>query len=103
MQTIHLQWTLPTTRVDGSPLAATDIATVDVTDTFANTVTHLPGTATTFDTGDVTGQTGDHAFSVTVTDTSGNVSAPATVTVNVPVAVAAPNAVTGLTGTLVTS
>lgn len=103
MLTIHLQWTLPTTRTDGSPLAPTDIASVNIQDVFANTSHTLPGTAVSFDTGDVTGQTGDHVFNVTVTDVQGNTSAPASVTVTVPVAVAAPSPVTGLTGTLVTS
>lgn len=103
MLTIHLQWTLPTTRTDGSPLAPTDIGSVNVQDLFANTLHQLPGTAVSFDTGDVTGQVGDHSFNVTVTDTAGNVSAPASVSVTVSAPLAAPSPVTGLTGTLVTS
>ena len=106
MLTINLTWVLPTTRIDGSPLNPSDIASVTVLDQFTGTTTNLPGTATSFTTGDVTGQTGDHTFGVTVTDTQTPpiTSQVETVTVTVPaVALAAPSPVTGLTGTLVTS
>lgn len=106
MQTIHLTWDLPTTRVDGTPLAPTDIAQVTVLDQFSGNTSQLPGDATSFDTGDVTGQTGDHTFSVVVIDTQAPPvsSSVAQVTVTVPAAaLAAPSPVANLAGTLVTS
>lgn len=74
-----LKWTNPTTRVDGSPLAAADIASVDIFDTASpgapiGTVT---GGGNTFVTGVLS--VGDHNFTAVVTDTAGHKSDPSNV------------------------
>lgn len=106
MLTIHLTWDLPTTRVDGTPLSPSEIAQVTVLDQFTGNTSQLPGTATSFDSGDVTGQAGDHVFSVVVIDTQAPPvsSSVAQVTVTVPAAaLAAPSPVANLAGSLVSS
>lgn len=71
MITATVTWDLPTTRKDGTPLDPSQISAVTITDSQnpTGTVT-LPGTATTFTTGDLTSQPGEHDFSVIVIDTS---------------------------------
>jgi hypothetical protein len=63
MSTATLTWTDPTTRTDGTPLAPSDIAGVDIYDT--GTGTYLTGLLAV----------GQHTFTVVVRDTSGHSSA----------------------------
>jgi hypothetical protein len=98
MSTATLTWTLPTTRVDGSPLAATDIASIDIFDSGA-AIGNAPGAATTFTTGVLT--VGAHGFTVVVNDTTGHQSAPSNVaSVTVAPTLAVPSAVTDLAAVL---
>jgi PKD repeat protein len=102
MSKINLTWTLPTTRTDGSALTPTDIAKVSIFDGSTGTlIADLPGSATSYEsTTDAT--PGTYAFNVTVTDTTGNTSAPASTSIVVPTPVVAPpSPVTNLTATLV--
>jgi hypothetical protein len=97
MLTFTLTWVLPVTRTDGSALAPTDIAKVTVADSLGIS-SDLPAGAVSFTTGDLSAAPGAHAFSVTVTDTAGNVSPPDVAVGTVPVpTLAAPGPVTGLT------
>jgi len=98
MATATLNWTNPTTRTDGSPLAATDIDHIDVFDAGVNIGT-VHGALTTFTTGLLT--VGTHSFTITVTDTTGHTSAPSNIaSVTVPITLASPSAVTDLTAVL---
>lgn len=109
MQQIQLNWTLPATRTDGSPLLPGDIAKVSVQELApgspAVVAVDLPGTATSYLTPqDVSQDPGGYAFSVFVTDTKGLISAPDTVAITVPSpAQSPPAAVTSLAATIVTS
>lgn len=101
MSTVALSWTLPTTRVDGTPLAPTDIASVDVFDSGSATpgtpIGNAPGPAVTFVSGVLS--VGAHGFTVVVNDTSGHSSAPSNVFSGTVVATLAnPSPATGLTG-----
>jgi len=83
MSTVTLNWTLPTTRVDGSPLATTDIDHVDIfdvstADPASEKVATIPGAATSFILSG-TFTVGFHNYTATVTDTQGNVSGPSNV------------------------
>lgn len=106
MSTATLNWSLPTTRTDGSPLAASDIASIDVFDANATDptapLTTIQGAATSFTTGTLAD--GPHSFTVVLQDTAGHRSDPsnaASVTVVVtPPPVANPSPVTDLTATL---
>ena len=77
MTTAVLQMVMPTTRADGSTLAATDIDHVDIYDAVADNPSVPIGTlkpaGTVFTTDTLT--TGTHHFAFTVTDTGGHVSA----------------------------
>jgi len=99
MATASLTWIDPTARVDGTALAASEIASIDIFDSVSGHIGSVLGGVQKFTTAVLT--VGDHTFTVTCTDTTGHVSAasgPATVTV---VAVLAnPNPPSGLTATL---
>ena len=95
MSTATLTWTNPTTRVDGSALAAADIATVEVFDG----TTSLGVATSPFTTPALL--VGDHSFTVVVTDTAGHKSAPSnSALVTIPATAANPSAVTDLAAVL---
>lgn len=97
MATATLTWTLPTTRVDGSPLAVTDIASVHIFDGGVE-IDHV-GAVTSFTTDVLT--VGQHDFTVTVTDTTGHTSAASNVSsVTVVAVLANPSPVSDLTAVL---
>jgi hypothetical protein len=103
MSTTTLTWTNPTTRVDGSALAPTDIASIDVFDSAnpapAGPIASILGDPVTYTT-DVLSP-GDHGFTVVVNDTAGHASSLSNVaSVTVVPVVAAPTAVTNLAATL---
>lgn len=99
MTTATLRWTDPKTRVDGSALAAADIASVEISNTHSDGSVELLGSVLSgvqsFTTGVLA--VGVNAFTVVVRDTSGHVSAMsnAAVVVVIPT-LAAPSAVTDL-------
>jgi hypothetical protein len=102
MSTVTLNWTLPTTRVDGSPLATTDIDHVDIfdvstADPASEKVATIPGAGTSFVLSG-TFTVGIHNYTATVTDTAGNVSGPSNVaTITVASTLAIPSPITDLT------
>lgn len=104
MSTATLTWTNPTTRLDGSVLASTDIAQINIFDQATLVpgtvlIGTVPGAGTTFTTGILTVDT--HNFTVTVQDIAGHVSAASNMaTVTVPATQANPSAVTNLMATL---
>jgi len=103
MTTATLKWTDPTSRTDGSALAPSDIARVDIFDTAApdpsRAIGSVLGGVQTFTTDALT--VGTHTFTVVVTDTTGHVSAASnTATVTVAATLAAPNPVADLTAAL---
>ena len=102
MNTETLSWTLPTVRVDGSPLNPSDIASSDIFDTIAGVRTQIgsvPGPTATFTTDSLS--TGDHTFDIVIDDTAGNHSDPSNpVPVTVQPPLARPAAVTDLRGVL---
>lgn len=103
MSTATLKWTVPTTRIDGSPLTQDQIAGFDVFDSTSTTplvpVGTVPGAAGSFTT-DVLA-VGVHNFSVVCRDTSGHSSAASNVaSVTVAPVAANPSAVSDLTATL---
>lgn len=100
--TVTVTWTNPTTRTDGTALAASAIAKVDIMD---SQVSGLPlgtvtgGTTTTFTSLQLAA--GTHVLSLIWTDTAGNKSvASNTMSVVVPVPLAPPNAGTLNSATL---
>ena len=94
----NLKWTPPTTRVDGSALDPSEIASVDVTDSFDGSVENIPGNANSFATGTLA--VGQHNFTVVTNDTTGHSSAPSNAaSVTVAPTLAAPSAVTDLAAT----
>ena len=103
MTTAVLTFTDPTTRTDGSPLAAADIASVDIFDSVdgnrASQIGTVPTTGLTFTTGALS--PGVHAFTAVVNDTSGHVSAASdVVTLTVVATIAPPSPITDLAGSL---
>lgn len=100
---VTLNWTNPTTRTDGSPLAATDIATVLVFDAYngaAPAQVGNVGNATHWNSPDLSGETGTHVYTVVVQDAEGNQSAASSpVSLNVST-LAPPSPATGLTGSV---
>ena len=97
--TVALKWTNPTTRVDGSPLAPADIASVDIFDTASPgaPIGNVTGGAASFVSGTLA--VGDHSFTVVVNDTAGHKSDPSNVFSGTVVATLAnPSAVTDLSG-----
>ena len=103
MSTATLTWTNPTTRVDASPLASTDIASINVFDSAAPDPTIAIGTVTgpgtTFTTGVLT--VGAHGFTIVVVDTTGHSSVASNVaSVSVAATLAIPSPVTDLAAVL---
>lgn len=106
MSTVNLNWVLPTARSDGSPLAASEIASVDVFDMAATEPTVAVGTISGAATGFVVvaPSVGDHGYTAVVTDTGGRKSVPSNVgvvavVVPPPPPVANPGPITNLTAT----
>ena len=105
MATANLGWTLPVARTDTTALAPQDIASVDVFDDLgdgkgAQLIGSASGAATSFATPVLS--VGTHRFTVVVNDTTGHKSAPSNVAqLTVPATLAAPNAVSDLSATLV--
>lgn len=104
MSTAVITWDLPVTRTDGSALAPSDIAGVDVFDmasaTPAVAIGTASGPATSFSTGDLS--VGDHGFTLVVVDTAGRRSDASPVaigTVPAPV-IAAPSAISNVKVTI---
>lgn len=103
MSTVTLTWTDPTTRTDGSPLAASEIASVEIFDSAASNpavpIGTVAGGVGTFVTGTLT--VGVHTFTVEVTDTTGHVSGASNpFTATIAATLAPPSAVANLTGTV---
>lgn len=104
MSTAVLNWVLPTTRTDGSALAAADIAGIDIFDMASATPTtpigNAAGSATSFTTGVLT--VGDHGFTMVANDSGGRKSDPSKVVVGTVAAppVAPPSPITGVTVTI---
>ncbi len=103
MSTATLTWVNPTTRVDNTALASTDIASISVFDSASVTpltaIGTVAGAGTTFTTDVLT--VGDHGFTVEVVDTTGHVSAASNIaTVTVPATLAAPSPATALVAVL---
>lgn len=102
MTTATLRWTDPVTRVDGSALAAADIASVEISNTHSDGTVEILGSVLSgvqsFTTGVIA--VGVNAFTVAVKDTSGHVSSMsnAALVVVIPT-LAAPSAVTDLVAT----
>jgi hypothetical protein len=102
VSTATVTWVAPTARVDGSPLAAADIASYAVFDDASPgaPIGSVPGSAVSFTTGALT--VGTHNFTVTVTDSTGHTSAPSApaATVTVPATLANPMPPSNVTATL---
>jgi hypothetical protein len=103
LSTATLNWNNPTTRVDGTPLAPSDIASIDIFDSASappsTPIGSVQGAGTSFVTSLLT--VGQHSFTVVVNDTAGHKSAPSnTAMLTVPATLAAPSAVTDLQATL---
>jgi hypothetical protein len=103
MSTATLNWTVPNTRIDGSPLAASDIASIDIFDSTSSTpsvpIGTVKGAGTSFTTGVLT--VGVHNFTAVVNDTTGHFSAPSnTASATVEATLAAPTAIADLAATL---
>ena len=99
---VNLSWTTPTTRVDGSPLALTDIQATNVrrNDVIIASPVAISGTMNFSDT---TPLTGDDTYTVETVTTDNLVSAQSnavTITVAPPVG-SPPSAITDLTAVLV--
>lgn len=98
-----LRWKDPSTRVDGSPLAAGDIGSVSIRDITSDGVETEIGSVLSgvqsFTTGVLS--VGDHAFSVVVHDTAGHSSVRSNVAaVTVVATLAAPSPATELVAEL---
>ena len=103
MATATLTWTDPTTRVDGSALAPTDIKRVDIYDANSTTpntpIGSVAGGVQKFTTGVL--DVGQHSFFVYTVDTTGHSSAASNAaTVTVEAVLANPAAITNLAATL---
>jgi hypothetical protein len=99
MATATLTWTNPTTRVDGSPLAASDIAHVEIFDMTTSGSTSFGFGTSPFTTPVL--NVGDHAFTVVVTDTTGHSSSASNVaSVTVSATLASPAPVSDLAAVL---
>jgi len=107
MSTATLNWTVPTLRVDGSPLTPDQVLEIDIFDSpdttanppINNLIGTVPGAGSTFTTQVL--DVGVHNFTVVVRDTTGHSSAPSNVaSVTVPATQANPAAVTDLTAIL---
>jgi hypothetical protein len=97
MSTATLTWTPPTARADGSALDPSAIASAAIYDSLSPTpatpIGSVTGAIGTFTTGPLAA--GVHNFTVTTTDTNGDVSAPSN-SASGTVALAAPAAITNL-------
>lgn len=103
MSTATLTWTDPTTRVDGSPLQPSEIASVALYDSAAPNpavpIGTVAGGVQTFTTGVLT--VGTHSFSAIVTDTTGHQSAASNAaSVTVTPTLANPSAIANLAAAL---
>jgi hypothetical protein len=104
MSTVSLSWENPTTRTDGTSLSPDEIASIDISDDVgdgngAQIIGSVSGAGTSFTTGTLA--VGNHSFTIVINDTTGHKSAPSNAfAVSVPATLAAPSAVTTLTGTL---
>lgn len=96
MATATLTWTPPTTRTDGTPFPADQIAGAHVFDG-TNEIGTVTGAAGTFTTGAL--PPGDHSFTVITHDVTGGVSAPSNAAA-LSVPAAAPAAVSDLAAAL---
>jgi hypothetical protein len=97
---VNLTWTTPTTRIDGTPLALTDIAATNVSRNGTVVGTPIAVTGAMAFT-DSTPLTGSDVYTVTTVTTDGLVSADSNA-VTITVAAANPaSAITDLAGTLV--
>lgn len=77
MSTANLSWLLPTTRVDGSPLALSDIASVEVFDSVGASAPVKIGSVTVDPKNSFTTPTldpGTHVFTVAIVDQNGTSS-----------------------------
>jgi hypothetical protein len=102
MSTATLNWTLPTTRTDGSALAPSDIGGINVFDSAAPDpsvpIASILG-VNTFTTGTLT--VGTHAFTIVVIDTTGHMSTPSNAASGtVEATLASPSPVNDLTVTI---
>lgn len=99
MSTVTLSWTNPTTRTDGSTLAANDIAGIHILDTASpgEPIGIVAGAGTTFTTGVLSA--GVHNFTAVVIDTAGDDSAPSNV-LSETITIAPPAAISNLSGTI---
>jgi hypothetical protein len=98
MSTVTLKWTDPTTRTDGSALAPTDIAGIDLFEGTTKAGTVAAGVQT-FTTGDL--PPGEYNFTAVVNDTTGHVSAPSnTFTATIAAVTANPSPIADLSGTV---
>lgn len=107
VSTVTLKGTTPVARTDGSALAPTDIASIDIFDDVGDgngpqLIGSVPNPGVTFEfTTGVLAAALTHNFTDVVNDTTGHKSAPSnTVSIPVPATLAAPNAVTDMTGVL---
>jgi hypothetical protein len=105
--TATLVGTTPTARTDGTPLALTDISSIDVFDdlgdgTGPQKIGSIPSPAQTFSFTTGVLKAGIlHSFDVVVNDTAGHSSAISNIAqIQVPATLAAPNAVADLAVTL---
>lgn len=104
MSKVALTWSNPTARVDGAPLAAAEIASVDIFDSAAadpaTPIGNVTGAGTSFTTGVLA--VGAHNFSAVVNDTTGHKSAPSNVfSADIVATLAAPAAIADLAGTVI--
>lgn len=98
MSTVTLKWTDPTTRVDGSALAPTDIAGIDLFEGTTKAGTVAAGVQT-FTTGDL--PPGEYNFTAVVNDTTGHASAPSnTFIATIATVVTNPSPIADLSGTV---
>jgi hypothetical protein len=104
MSKVQLNWTNPTTRIDGSALPSAQIANIQIYDDASPTPntpigTAPGGTATgTFTTGDLAA--GVHNFTAVVVDTDGNKSMPSNI-YTATITEAAPSPILDLAGSIV--
>lgn len=92
----------PTTRVDNTALALTDIDSIDIFDDIGDgngpqKIGNIPGPAQTFAFTTGVLSVGTHVFSGIVNDTKGHKSAPASASLDVPATLAAPSPIGNFT------
>lgn len=95
MTVVTLNWTVPTTRTDGTSLPSSQVSGANIFDNGVHVGT-VTGVTPTFTTS--ISVIGAHVFTVTTFDTDGNVSAVSnSVIVTVNPVLAPPSAITNLT------